>query len=738
MNETNLLDIIIVNYNSTDFLLSCLRSIFDGIQSRSYVKVFVIDNASKDNVSRVITMFPQVILTKNDRNLGFAEAINRGIEQGSAPYVLVINPDTVLSKGFCESVVGYMEDHLDVGILGPRIFDQDGSIQGSARSFPTPLTALFGRKSLLTRFFPDNPITRENILTISSDGITPMEVDWVSGACMVARRKAIDDAGPMDTQFFMYWEDADWCRRMWWKGWKVVYYPKTTVIHYVGASSQKNLFRSVLSFHTSIYRLFKKYVKTPHSLLKPLVFWGLIFRFLFVLGSKTASKGFTFLKSRPGYAKIVYVLPSDHKIRVVRFIARLNIGGPSIHVYLLTKGLDKNIFHSTLVTGKISPQEGDMSYLFDSLENKPVIIRELQREISPPMDVKSFFRIFKILLHESPDIIHTHTAKAGTSARIAVLMYNLILGKHTHLIHTFHGHVFEGYFSRNKSILFIWIERFLAKITDVIVAISETQKKELSEKFRIAPPAKFRTIQLGFDLRPFMESETLKGSFRQALGLNDDALLIGIIGRLVPIKNHFMFLQAVRLFLEESPATNARFVVVGDGELRDELEEYSVKQGLSDYVIFCGWMKDLPMVYADIDVLALTSLNEGTPVSIIEAMAASIPVIATNAGGVLDLLGPRDGTPPSNVFMVCDRGVLCRKGDTYGFAKGLKYLTDMDTHEREELTERARAFVAQRFSEERLLKDMETLYLELMGRSKGTQVFQRVTTQVDRLKAEGF
>ena len=173
-------DVILVNYNSTDHLLKCLRSLYDASQGLS-IHVWVQDNASRDNVDRISVLFPDVRLIKNHGNLGFARAINRSIFHGFAPYILILNPDTIVAPGFFEPVLEYMDTHDKVGIIGPKILDIDKTVQGSARAFPTPLTALFGRKSILTRFFPDNPITRENILTSRSDGFTPMPVDWVSG-----------------------------------------------------------------------------------------------------------------------------------------------------------------------------------------------------------------------------------------------------------------------------------------------------------------------------------------------------------------------------------------------------------------------------------------------------------------------------------------------------------------------------------------------------------------------------
>ncbi|HUU40660.1 MAG TPA: glycosyltransferase, partial [Desulfatiglandales bacterium] len=436
-----LLDIIIVNYNSTDYLLRCLSSIYDSLQELP-AKVFVQDNHSEDGVDRVKSEFPQVILSKNTYNMGFSKAINNALKKGSSPYIVLLNPDTYVTDGFFEPILRYMEEHPRAGIVGPKILDHDGSVQGSARTFPTPLTGLFGRSSLISRFFPNNPFTRANILTTRSDGKTPMEVDWVSGACMVVRRKALDDVGLMDERFFVYWEDADWCRRMWRKGGKVVYFPQASVVHYVGASSGQAPLRSIFEFHKSSYRLFEKYNKAPVWFMKPLAMAGISLHLIYVLVSRQAREWYEKLKFTRMHLKEARILERGKKIKVLRMIARLNIGGPAIHVHLLTKGLDEKEFEPVLVAGKISPQEGDMSYLFDPADKEPIIIPELQREISLRMDLKAFQRIFSRLLEEKPDIVHTHTAKAGSSARLAVAMYNLICGRKVRTVHTFHGHVF--------------------------------------------------------------------------------------------------------------------------------------------------------------------------------------------------------------------------------------------------------------------------------------------------------
>ena len=257
-----MIDIIIVNYKSTDYLLKCLNSVYDSIRDIP-VRAFVQDNDSRNGVDRVSIAFPKVNLTKNIFNMGFSKAVNSAIKQGTAPYVLILNPDTIIKDGFFESILQYIENNSDLGIVGPKILNIDGSLQGSARAFPTPWMAFFGRNSLLTKWFPNNRISRKSILSTGSDGVTPMFADWVSGACMLIKRKAINDVGLFDEQFFMYWEDVDLCKRMWENGWKVAYFPKASIVHHVGGSSKNRPLRSIIEFHKSSYKIIRKYKITP-------------------------------------------------------------------------------------------------------------------------------------------------------------------------------------------------------------------------------------------------------------------------------------------------------------------------------------------------------------------------------------------------------------------------------------------------------------------------------------------
>lgn len=278
-----MLDIIIVNYNSTDFLINCLNSIEKSLNG-FHAKIYVQDNASTDGAERIQKQFPSVNFNRNKENIGFAAAVNQVLRKGKNPYLMLLNPDTYITENFFNASMDFIKNNPETGVVGPRIVEKDGSLQNSARSFPTLLTCMFGRSSFLSRYFPGNPVSRKNLLSINSDGISPMEVDWISGACMLVNRKAVDAVGSLDDRFYLYWEDADWCRRMWQSGWKVVYLPQATICHYTGMSSRKKPVGSILEFHKSAYKLFEKYRTPSMGLIKPFVFFGLLVRSGFMIG----------------------------------------------------------------------------------------------------------------------------------------------------------------------------------------------------------------------------------------------------------------------------------------------------------------------------------------------------------------------------------------------------------------------------------------------------------------------
>jgi len=394
------------------------------------------------------------------------------------------------------------------------------------------------------------------------------------------------------------------------------------------------------------------------------------------------------------------------KIKILRIIARLNIGGPAIHAILLTEGLDKSRFQSLLIYGSLDTNEGDMLYYAAQKQLRPIFISELKRQLGIVTDIIALKKIYKIIKTVQPDIIHTHTAKAGTLGRIAGILYNFLYRKQTLLVHTFHGHVFEGYFSKFPTRVFLLIERFLAIFTDRIITVSNSLKNELIA-LGICKAQKIEIIPLGLELEKFFQVP-LK---------NQPSLNIGIVGRLVAIKNHRLFLEAAVKVIDNNPHPQLRFKIIGDGELRRDLEEYADKLGIKRQVDFLGWQKDLVSVYAGLDIVALTSINEGTPVSLIEAMASARAVVATDAGGVKDLLG-EEIEPVAN-FKILERGLMVSRPDPESFAAALIFILQNDAL-RKKTVEVARSFVKDRFTKERLIKDIEDLYIKLILSTKNS------------------
>jgi len=380
------------------------------------------------------------------------------------------------------------------------------------------------------------------------------------------------------------------------------------------------------------------------------------------------------------------------RIKVLRIIARLNIGGPAIHTILLTAGLNNERFEPLLVTGVEGRREGNMLDLAAAKGVEPIIIPELRRNVGPQDALVALLRLYHLIRRERPQIVHTHTTTAGLLGRLAAKLAGVPV-----ILHTFHGHVLRGYFGPLQSKALVWMERFLARLTDRIVTVSEGQRQELAG-YGVAPLEKIVVVPLGFELEDLLSCESHRGELRRELGLGDDVRLIGIIARLVPIKNHRLFLQAAKLVAEAVP--QARFLVVGDGELREELEAYAHELELDERVLFIGWRRDLPRLYADLDVVALTSINEGTPVSLIEAMAAGVPVVATAVGGVPDVV--TDG----------ETGYLVRSGDAKGLAEAIVEL--VGNPERAKAMGRAGRACVHRFGAYRLIEDIASLYEELL------------------------
>jgi glycosyltransferase involved in cell wall biosynthesis len=406
--------------------------------------------------------------------------------------------------------------------------------------------------------------------------------------------------------------------------------------------------------------------------------------------------------------------------RIVRIIARLNVGGPAKHVVWLTSGLEEAGYRSLLVAGSVPAGEEDMGYFAEEAGVTPLYIPEMSREISLK-DAVTTWKLFRLLLREKPDIVHTHTAKAGTVGRVAGFFYRwltpgVFIGRPRacKFVHTYHGHVFHSYYGRFQTGVFLTVERMLARmVTDRVVVVSEQQREEINQTFRVGRANQFRVVRLGLDLELFENHAGRRARFRNELGIDDQTVLVGIVGRLTEIKNHELFLQSVaRLKTTAADLPPVRFVVIGDGSLRETLERQAQSLGLESDVIFAGGRKDPEYFYPALDICALTSRNEGTPLTLIEAMANARAVIATTVGGVVDLLGSvvEDGD-----YQVCERGIGVRPNDADAFATGLARLIK-DKTLRDGLGKHGFDFVQHNYRKERLLDDIKDLYGELLNR----------------------
>ena len=405
-------------------------------------------------------------------------------------------------------------------------------------------------------------------------------------------------------------------------------------------------------------------------------------------------------------------------MKIVRIIARLNVGGPARHVVWLTQALDDDEFSSTLVAGSVPPGEDDMSYFADEAGVKPVYLREMSRELSPG-DIVSIFKLYRILVAEKPDVLHTHTAKAGTVGRSAAFVYRwltwkTLIGKprRVKVIHTFHGHIFHSYYGRLKTNFFLAVERSLARLaTHKIIVLSEQQLSEINSKFKVGRRSQFSIVPLGVDTEPLQPSAAAREEVRSEIGAADEDVVVGFVGRLTEIKNLPLLLEAAARFLGRP---HVKFVIVGDGNLRADLEQQAESFGIGSILTFLGNREDVTRVYNGLDVVALTSLNEGTPLSLIEAMAAAKPVISTAVGGVPGLLG--DVRESFEGFAVCERGVRVDSFEADAYACGLRFLVD-DPQACSDMGKRGAAFVRANFSKERLIADIKDLYRELVRSS---------------------
>ncbi len=387
--------------------------------------------------------------------------------------------------------------------------------------------------------------------------------------------------------------------------------------------------------------------------------------------------------------------------KVLRIINRFNIGGPTYNATFLTKFLNDD-FETLLIGGLPEEGESDSLHIPHEYGVEPLIIEEMKRIPNFKSDREAYRKIKQIIQDFKPDIVHTHAAKAGALGRKAAFACNVPV-----VVHTFHGHVFHSYFGKVKTELYKFIERRLAKKSNGIIAISALQREELAHIHKICPVEKIKVIPLGFDLEKFRRNiYENRVQTRLNFGIHEDEVAVAIIGRLAPIKNHRFFFQVVENLLTKG-ITKAKFFVVGDGECVNELSEIQAKTNaqFGEFIFFTSWIKDIDKFNAGMDVICLTSDNEGTPVSLIEAQACNVPVVSTDVGGVKDIV------------LEGETGFVIQKGDLKAFSEKLGLLIENDEI-RKKMSQNGWNYVREKFHYMRLAKDMETYYNELLEKAK--------------------
>jgi len=401
-------------------------------------------------------------------------------------------------------------------------------------------------------------------------------------------------------------------------------------------------------------------------------------------------QGTRVLRSEPEVPARPAAAPPGRPLRIARVIARLNVGGPAQHVILLAAGMDPARFQSTLITGVPDPDEGDFAALARSRGLEPVVIPSLGRAIHPAHDLAALVRLVALFRMLRPDLVHTHTAKAGALGRVAARLAGVPI-----LVHTFHGHIMEGYFSPAVTRLFLGIERALARRTDRIVTVSPRVRESLLA-LGIGRPEQVEVVPLGLPLERFVAAAPGGARLRERLAIPPDAPLLGSVGRLVLIKDHPTLFAA----LCQKDAGAAHLLVVGDGERRTALEAMAWNLGLAGRVHFLGWREDLETILPELDMVICCSRNEGTPVALIEAMAAGVPVLSTDVGGVADLVTHGK------------TGWLVPAGDPAALARGIRDLL-ADAERRWDLVAAARPAVLGTHGASGLIQRIEAMYTAL-------------------------
>ncbi len=393
--------------------------------------------------------------------------------------------------------------------------------------------------------------------------------------------------------------------------------------------------------------------------------------------------------------------------KVLRIVNRLSVGGPTYNVSYLTKYLEDE-YETLLVSGAPEKTEIKSNFIYEKIGVKPLFVNSIKRSILVPWyDIIAYFQLRKIIRRFKPDIVHTHASKAGLLGRLVAHHCRVPV-----ILHTYHGNYFKGYFNKYLTAFLYNLEKYLCRISSAAVAISPQQYDDLADK--LLPREKLYLVPLGFDLSRFSgDTSAMRASFREEFNLTDGTLAIGMVGRLVPIKNHALFLDGFSQLLKET-TKKVRAIIVGDGELREALEQQCRDLGLTYTtqndtvhdrpVVFASWRTDIERINAGLDISVLTSHNEGTPVSIIEAQASGCPVVVSRVGGV------------EFVISEGESGFIFEPGDVAGFTEKLVRVVE-DDDLRRHMSAVARDKVSQQFSVHRLVRDVKAMYSELLAKA---------------------
>ena len=386
------------------------------------------------------------------------------------------------------------------------------------------------------------------------------------------------------------------------------------------------------------------------------------------------------------------------KYKVLIIITRLNNGGAAKHAILLSSKLRNDYFETILVAGQTESNEDEILWYAEKFNVIPIILKHLKRSINPLFDLQGFISLYSLISKQKPDIIHTHTSKAGLIGRTAAIIYNLFQRKKIIIVHTFHGHIFHSYFSGFKTSIFIFLERILAKKTDTIISISKKLKDEILEKIKIKNDKTVSIIPLGVDYTLDNKDESAQK--------NDDTLKIGMLGRIAPIKNYSLAVEIANEL--ESRKISAKITIAGGGSSTDYKKFSNFN---TEKIVFLGNIDTPETFWNDKDIALITSKNEGTPVSLIEAMFSGIPFIAPNVGGIPDMA--IEPVRKENSLLIFKNCVLVNSFHAEDFIKAIDYYSTSET--RSIAGEVGRQFARENYSIKKMLDNIENLYKSLLS-----------------------